>query len=224
MRQAGIGMCPQSNWIVQTVPYPVGIITANTFSKLAFAFATMLRRPRTPHLFKKLFGQNEPHTFRRTAMTRILAVIHKVISIIEGQLFALAYVAPGKKPNPAPIDFSFAVRRATVVDETGRVPAHIPIKVRFIIQGKDVFVILFATPQRLLLVDPFTRVFQDACAPREVSFRKATNPVNGRGPKNNQLRFHYWVLSSHAIKAVYIRTNHGVKHRCPEPATFNHFV
>src|SRR6266545_2967344 len=58
------------------------------------------------------------HALRRTAATRMLAVIHQIVPVVEGQLLTRLDVPQRHDPNVSPVEFRFAVRRATVIDET----------------------------------------------------------------------------------------------------------
>src|SRR5262249_34590866 len=74
---------------------------------------------------------------RSAATAGMLAVVLKIVSVVEGQFFPGGNIAPGDDPD-LPFDIlGVAVGSATVVDKAGRVPAHAAIDVPFVVQFKN---------------------------------------------------------------------------------------
>src|SRR4051794_18522821 len=74
-----------------------------------------------------------------------------------------------------------------MVDEAGRIPAHSPIEVKFIIEGENVPVVLFAAAKRFLFCDLLAGVFDDSIALEQARFGKTAHAVNGRFFKEDQV-------------------------------------
>src|SRR6266487_1582199 len=132
-----------------------------------------------PDMVEEFFGHDVAHAPGYTAVTRVFAVILKIVAVVEGQLLARFDLAQSQNPDAVPVKFRFTIRRATVIDETRRIPGHVAVQVELVIQGEDVLVVLFAAPQRFGFGDLLAHVFDDARARWGICLRKRSGAMNG---------------------------------------------
>ena len=71
----------------------------------------------------------------------MLPVILQVVAVIEGQFLPGPDATPRHNPDAPAIRFRLAIRIATVIQESRRVPRHIAIEVVSVVQRENVFVV-----------------------------------------------------------------------------------
>jgi len=142
----------------------------------------------TAHLIKQLLGNNKPHAIGRVAMTGILPVVHKVITVIEGDLFAGTNEPPGNNPNLPLLELSVAIRGTTMVQQARRIPRHIPIEICAFVEGENKFIALLTTPERFLFANRFAQVLDNFHSTGNVSPGKPAKAVNRRMPEAEPFR------------------------------------
>ena len=59
----------------------------------------------------------------------MLLIALQIVTVVKCDLLADANIPPGHDPDVAINQFSLAVRRATVVNEFGRIPSHVAVEV-----------------------------------------------------------------------------------------------
>ena len=144
---------------------------------------------RFSHSLEELLGHNISHALLRAAEARIFPVIHKVVSVVEGDLFARFDVAPGDDPNVAAFPLHFAIRRATMIDKTSRIPIHVTIQILPIIERKDILIVSLASPRRFLLVNLLAEILDHTGALRNVRSRESTCSMDFGFSKNQPIGF-----------------------------------
>jgi hypothetical protein len=148
-----------------------------------------LRSRAGPHMLEELLGHDVADAVRRAAAARIVTVVHQIVTVVEGDLFACPDIARCEDPDAAVLQKGIAIGRATVVEQTRRVPCHIPVQVLLVIQAEDILVVLLASAQRLALADPLANVFDDARAFANSQLRESAQSVDWRTLEYQQVRF-----------------------------------
>jgi len=95
-------------------------------------------------------------------MARVFAVVDQVVTVVERQLLARRDVAEGDNPNFFAGRPGFAIRRATVIDESCDVMPDEAVQVVRFVQRKNVFVTGLTAAKRFRFVDFFADVFDNA--------------------------------------------------------------
>src|SRR3954468_18533183 len=97
-------------------------------------------------------------------MTGIVAIILEIITVVEGQFFARKDVANRDDPDVFALEERLAIRFATVIYETGRVPLHITIEIKPIADGENIFVLSFTAAKGFRFRNLLAGIFQNAQA------------------------------------------------------------
>ena len=131
-------------------------------------------------MVEEFLGNDVSHTMGRPAVAGIIPVAFEIKAVVEGEFLTLRDIPIGHNPQAAFLEGGVAIRRATVIQETGRVPSHIPIEIEFRSEGEDIDVILFAAPQRFPFINPFTDILNHARAFRNRGPGETTSSVDWR--------------------------------------------
>ena len=115
-------------------------------------------------MVEELLGDDVADTIRRPAVAGIIPITFEIKAVVEGELLALKDIPIGHNPQAIFLQRGVAIRRTTVIQETGRVPSDIPIEIEFRSEGKDIDVILFAAAQRFPFINPLADVLNHASA------------------------------------------------------------
>src|SRR5206468_12646963 len=108
------------------------------------------------------------------------AMVFPIVSIVESEFFSGRNLAPGDNPD-LPFDMlGVAVRSATVIEETGRVPAYAAIDVPVVVQFKNERVAGFAAANGFAFRDLFTDILDQHQAGSNRRGSKSPKPVNRR--------------------------------------------
>lgn len=131
-------------------------------------------------MVEKFLGHDESHAIRGATVARMVAVIHQVVAIVEAQFLAGRNVAPGDDPDMVAVLFRLTIGRATVIDESCRIPWHVAVQVHLFVERKNVRVARDATFERLVFGNPLTDVLDDARALRDGLPRESARAMNPR--------------------------------------------
>ena len=113
-------------------------------------------------------------------MAGIIPIAFEIKAVVESELLTRRNIPIRYNPQAAFLQRGVAIWRATVVQETGRIPSDIPIEIEFRSEGKDIDVILFAAAQRFPLINPLTDVLNHAGAFRNGGLGEAAGSVDWR--------------------------------------------
>jgi len=91
-------------------------------------------------MLEKFFGHDITHAIRRTTVAGMLPVIFQIVTVVERDFFPGPDAASRHNPDAPAVRFRLAVRVATVIQETRRIPRHIAVEVVDFIQRENVFV------------------------------------------------------------------------------------
>jgi hypothetical protein len=115
-------------------------------------------------MVEELLGDDITNTIGGPAMAGIIPIAFEIKAVVEGDFLTLRDIPIGHNPQAAFLQGCVTIWRATVIQETGRVPTHIPIEIDFRSKGEDIDIILFAAPQRFPFINPFTHILNHARA------------------------------------------------------------
>ena len=138
-----------------------------------------------PDVLEIFLGQDVTGAIRRAAAAGMLPVIVQIITVVERDFRPGPDAASRHNPDAPAVRFRLAIRVATVIQKTRRVPWHVAVEVVGVIQRENVFVGRFAPAQRFSLGDLFADVFDDARASGDVRLRKPADAMNGGWLKIN---------------------------------------
>ncbi len=85
--------------------------------------------PATEHMLEEFLGHDVADAPRRAAVARVILVILQIVAVVKGDLLASLDVATRDHPDAVVVLLRVAIGRATMVDQTRRVPCHIAIEV-----------------------------------------------------------------------------------------------
>lgn len=131
------------------------------------------------NVLEKFLGHDETNARFCATTTRVLAIIHEVVTVIKRQLLPCPDIAYRHQPNASIHKPRLAIRLATVIQESRRVPIDIAIQIVLVINRKNVFVTALATCERFLFGDDFPNVFDDPRAGWNIDPSEAAVAVDG---------------------------------------------
>jgi len=107
------------------------------------------------------------NTLQRAAMAGMLLEILQIVSVIKGDFLSWTNIAQGRDPDSPFLANRFAIGRAAMIQKTRRIPFHIPVQIKLIIQPEDEPIHGFAPPRRFHFGNSFAYIFNDPAASRK---------------------------------------------------------
>jgi hypothetical protein len=138
---------------------------------------------------EELLGDDVANTIGCSTVAGIIPITFEIKTVVEGDFLALRDIPIGHDPQSAFLQDGIAIWRATVIQETGRIPGYIPIEVEFRSERKDIDVIPFAAAQRFALLNALTDVLDHARAFRNGGPGETAGSVDGRRMKRYKAGF-----------------------------------
>ncbi len=110
----------------------------------------------------------------------------QIIAIVERELLAATNIPPGNNPKFASQQFSIAIRRTAMVDESSGIPLHIAVQVVLGVQVEDAAVVPLAALEGLAFVDALSEVPDHSRPSGDSSRREAARSMNRRWAKRDE--------------------------------------
>jgi len=136
-------------------------------------------------MLEEFLRHHVAHTRCSAAMAGMFTIILQIITVIEGKLLPCPDFANRHQPNSSLDKLRLAIRHATVIQKSRRVPTHVPIQVVRVIDCKNIFVVPFTTREGFPLRDFLAEVFDDARSRGNVVARESASAVDGRWLEND---------------------------------------
>jgi hypothetical protein len=95
-------------------------------------------------MVEELLGYDVANTIGGPAVAGIVPIAFEIKAVVEGDFLTLRDIPIGHNPQAAFLQGGVAIRHATVIQETGRVPSDITIEIDFRSKGEDIDIISFA--------------------------------------------------------------------------------
>src|SRR5438477_11745639 len=101
-------------------------------------------------------------------MAWMLLVIVQIITVVERNLFPCPDFTNGHHPNAAFFQQRLAIRLATVIQKSRRIPAYVAVEVLLVIQRENVVVVALTTLKRLAIRDFLTNILNNTLGGRMI--------------------------------------------------------
>jgi len=106
-------------------------------------------------------------------------VILQVVTVIKRNFLAGLDVPQRPDPDAALFAKGLAIRRATVIEKTRRIPFDISVQIEFLVEAENKPVLRLAAMQRFRLGDALSNVFDDTRPFAQKPRGKSAPPMNG---------------------------------------------
>jgi hypothetical protein len=133
------------------------------------------------HMAKMFLRHHEAEALWRAATAGMLFVVLQVVAIVEREFFAGPKVAQRVNPDALVFHSRFAVRRATVIDESGRVPIDRAVEVERVRDGEDEKIVCLPAAQGFLFADAFAEILDNSRFRGHTHARENSHAVNAGG-------------------------------------------
>ena len=133
----------------------------------------------------EFLGDNVTNAIGGTAGARVIAIIEKIVGVIESEFFA-GRNRPGRDdPQTVASEFDNAIGRAVMIDEAREVRFVVAIEIMLFVEVEDEVVAFTAAADRFGFGNSLARIFDDRFAPRKSAPGKETDAMDGRGAGAN---------------------------------------